>query len=153
MTDSQRPDPEPANPLAILSYRGRLGRGAYFSGLLIEVLLILVGLLVFAQAMNPTGGGGGPALLLVFIPIVVWIHSVIVAKRMRDAGKRSSDALLFAAAPFVVLGGTFAFMWDSTSNQKIDDSVATFLLAAAVALVLMALPGMLPPKRDEAATS
>ena len=128
MTDhgQPNPNPEPVHPLAMFSYRGHLGRGGFFGGLLVEVLLILGELLVFAQAMNPSGGGGGPELLIVFIPIVVWIHSLIVIKRMRDAGKGVSDALLFAAAPFVMLGGTFAFMWNSTSNQRCDSGETFF---------------------------
>ena len=59
MTDQPNPNPEPVDPLAMFSYRGHLGRGGFFGGLLIEVLLILVGLVVFAHAMNPTAVAAG----------------------------------------------------------------------------------------------
>lgn len=146
------PNPEPVDPLAIFSYRGRIGPGAFFGGLLIELVMALLGLVAFAQATNPTGGGGGPGLLLVFIPIIVWMHSLIVVKRMRDAGKPLGAALLFTALPFMALGLTFTAMWFSTSNQKIDDSTETFMLVAFVSLVLMAFPGFMPRKTGDQAT-
>ena len=41
-----------------------------------------------AAANNQTGKGGGPWLLFMAIPLVVLLHSLLVTKRLRDAGAR-----------------------------------------------------------------
>jgi uncharacterized membrane protein YhaH (DUF805 family) len=104
-----------AKPLGfLLSFKGCIGRQQFFVG-----LLILVGLafgLLFA-AVNFMDQRGGPGL---FIPItillliaVAWVHSAIVVKRLRDAGRPGWQYFLFGPGPFVLLlaAERFGSLW------------------------------------------
>jgi uncharacterized membrane protein YhaH (DUF805 family) len=133
---------EPKDPLQMFLYRGRIGPGFYFLGLLLEVGLLFLGLVVFAAAMSSTSGGGGPGLLLAVIPIVAWIHSLLVAKRLRDAGKPLGFIVTLAAAPFVVVGAVVTIMWNSGDTLETIGGGTWLVVVAALALFL--IPGLLP---------
>ena len=129
------------DPLRIFTYRGRIGRGGYFLGLLVELGLLFLALVAFANAMKSTDSSGGPGLFLVVGPIVIWIHSVITVGRLRDAGKPAGSFVLFAIAPIILIGGMLA---------TLNDSYEIAWLIVLVTLVLVVIPGLMPSKPDDA---
>lgn len=89
----------------LLSFKGCIGRSQFFAGIGIIFVLLVCLLAAAAGFMDPRGGVG------LFIPISVlllaaaWIHSAIVVKRLRDAGKAGWQYFLFGPGPFVALLG------------------------------------------------
>jgi uncharacterized membrane protein YhaH (DUF805 family) len=136
MSDDQvRPEGKPLDFL--LSFKGRIGRQQFFVGLLILVGLAFGLLFAAASFMDPRGGPG------LFIPItillliaVAWIHSAIVVKRLRDAGRPGWQYFVFGPGPFVLLlaAERFGSLW----------------FAAIIGFLgLIAAPAFFPSKRPE----
>jgi uncharacterized membrane protein YhaH (DUF805 family) len=149
MTDIQPDVPAEADPFRFLTYRGRIGRGLYFLGVLFEFFLLFLALGFLAQAMNSTGSGGGPELFYVMIPLVIWIHSLIATKRMRDAGSSFTTMMVFAFGPFVWTIPAFIMLWFSGDTlETIAGSIWPMVFLVTAGFLL--LPGLMSRK---AATS
>jgi len=147
MTDSEQSrSPGASDSIQFLTYRGRIGRLLYFLGLFGEVALLFLGLASLAAANNPTGGGGGIGLLLFMIPVVVWIHSLLVVNRMRDAGQSTGASLLFAIGPFVWIPFPVA-IWLIAGDEKLELIAADLWQIVVITMIgLWLVPGLVPPK-------
>ena len=62
MADSTQKATELSDPISFFSYRGHISRPIFFLCLLIELVLLFLGVIVLAAAMNSTGSGGGVGL-------------------------------------------------------------------------------------------
>jgi uncharacterized membrane protein YhaH (DUF805 family) len=118
----------------LLSFKGRIGRSQFFAGLGIIFVLLVCLMAAAAGFMDPRGGVG------LFIPISIllllaaaWIHSAIVVKRLRDAGKAGWQYFLFGPGPFVALLGAefLGSLW---------------FLAVILSFALILAPGLFPTR-------
>jgi len=125
----------------LLSFKGRIGRGQFVAGLGVIVALGVCMVAALASFMDPRGGPG------LFIPItivlliaVAWIHSAIVVKRLRDAGRTGWQYFLFGPGPFVLLlaAERFGSLW---------------FVAIIGFLGLIAAPAFFPSTMDTASTA
>ncbi len=94
----------------LLTFRGSVGQGGYFLGLIAEIGILLVGVMALAALNNPTGAGGGVVVLAVVFPLIaLYLHFCLVTARLRDAGVARPVLLgiFVALLPFIWLGLTF----------------------------------------------
>ena len=154
MTDNEQARaPAGPDPIQFLTYRGRIGRGLYFLGLLCELALLFLGLASLAAANNPTGSGGGIGLLLFMIPVVVWVHSLLVAKRMRDAGQSTRTTLLFAIGPFVWIPFAVAIALIAGAERLELIAADLWEIVVITMIGLWLVPGLAQPKTEEPKTA
>ncbi len=108
MTDRMQHRVAPARLRSMLSFRGRIGSRAYFTGLAAEAALLLAALGLHAAAAGRDGGAeAASALATIVSALTAWTHSLLTVKRVRDAGYGTGMAVLFVVTP-VVLAGVIA---------------------------------------------
>jgi uncharacterized membrane protein YhaH (DUF805 family) len=86
MPDNASTSPPPASPMSILSYRGRMGRLAYFIGISVAGLILLGAVWALVHASTPTATTDTAPLVLMLLPLFFWVHSLVTVNRLRDAG-------------------------------------------------------------------
>lgn len=126
---------------ALFSFRGRLGRLAFFGYLLF--MYAVVGLLFGAGliSVGAKDGGGGLGVLVIAAAVILflWIDLALLIKRLHDLDF-SSNHLIWVSAPSMIAtfgasglsGGILALLW-----------VAHFLIG----LYLLFAPGTLGPNK------
>jgi uncharacterized membrane protein YhaH (DUF805 family) len=141
MTDQSNAPASPASAWLnlLFSFKGRIGRVHFLVCLALVVALFACLFTAASYFMDPRGGGG------VFIPVtfllliaVPWIHSAIVVKRLRDAGRPAWLYFVFGLGPFIWLLATaelFEYFWP----------VILIVFAA-----LLAAPGFFPTQTPDA---
>lgn len=126
----------PSNASAFFSYRGRLTRRGYWGGISIAGLLLVGAFFALLHASTPTAMTDTAPLALVFLALLLWIHSLVTVKRLRDAGLPAWHYGLYLLGPIA---------WLALVGQA----------SGAVALVgfvaLFVLPGFYKSKPDPAA--
>ena len=137
-TENQGSAAQASDPINFFSYRGRIGRGQYWIGLGIGLLILFAALAMLASGMNPTGGGA-PFLAIPCLMLFFWIHSIVAIKRLRDIGLSGWYYLVFGIAPFAFLALTLGYI------GLIDPIIAIVFFG------LLVLPGLLPGKPADAA--
>ena len=148
MTESEQAQaPAESALFRFLTYRGRIGRHLYFLGHIGEVGLLFLGLASLAAANNPTGRGGGIGLLLFMIPVVLLIHSLLVAARIRDAGLSALTALLFATLPFIWIPPAVAIALIAGDETLELIAADLWHVVVVTMLLLWVTPGLLPRKQ------
>jgi uncharacterized membrane protein YhaH (DUF805 family) len=119
-----------SDPVNFFSYQGRIGRGQYWIGLGICLIVLFAALTMLATAMKPTGGGA-PFLAIPCMMLFFWIHSLFTIKRLRDMGWSGWYYLVFGIAPFALLALVLRY------------SGLISPIIAIVFLGLLALPGLI----------
>ena len=125
----------------LFSFRGRIGRAQYWLGYAFAFASAFFTLLLLAEANRPTGGGEVVLLGFPLAILFLWLHLAVTTKRLRDAGFPASGVALYVLAPIALFIGTmefFEYIWG--------------LIFAALA-VLLAIPGVLPSKPQQAAAA
>lgn len=125
----------------LLTFRGSIGRGQFFLGLIVEFGILIVLTMALAALNNPTGADSGVVLLAAVFPfLALYLHLCLVTARLRDIG---------IAYP-VILGILIAilpFAWFGLTLEFIETLWALILI---VFVLLYAGPGMPQSKAAEA---
>lgn len=123
------------------SFRGRIGRGKYWIGVLLSVVIFFVGVGFFASVMNPTGSGSSAVLAIPVLLVFLWVYSAVTVKRLRDAGWPLWALIVY---PLVVP------LWIVGMMEFIE---VAGLIYGIVAVLLLAVPGIIEPAEPDAAPS
>ena len=133
MSDVAAPAAQPSFGAVLFSFQGRINRGRYWLGLLVALGVFILGAMFAASAMSSTGGGA-PIFAIPAMLVFIWIYPAVTMKRLRDVGW---PFILQVIYPALFPGWIFGMM------EYVE--VAPFLYGG-VPPVLLALPGILPPK-------
>ena len=99
----QPPEPTPF-PLYLFRCSGRLRPAPYFVGIATAFGSLIAAFGLAANAMAPTGGGGGGAVLAIpLFALFVWILVACMLQRLRDAGRPPALAIAFILGPILLL--------------------------------------------------
>lgn len=123
----------------LLTFRGRIGRGKYFLGLIGEVAILFVGLASLAGLNNPTGGGSFFGAVI-FPLIAIYFHMCLVTARLRDAGSPNP-------VPAGIIVALLPFIWAALMIEWIE---SLWLLILLVFLLLYLGPVFPKSKAAEA---
>lgn len=142
MSRDEKPEQSGSDPFGFLfSFKGGIGRAKFLAGLGVIIVLLFCLLAAAANFMDPRGGLGlFIPLSLVLLIAVAWIHSAIVVKRLRDAGRPGWQYFIFGLGPFV---------WLLLSAEFFEK---LWFVVIVVFLALIAAPAFFPSKLAEAAT-
>jgi uncharacterized membrane protein YhaH (DUF805 family) len=131
----------PTSITAVLLFRGKIGKGKYFLGLVAVMLTLFLAFVSFASAMMPTGGGGGEMLVLPLLLVVIYLHLAIVSARLRDAERSAWLAPIFVFGPLA---------WIALTVEFIETSGAWIFIALGF-LIFYIMPGLMRRKDETAA--
>jgi uncharacterized membrane protein YhaH (DUF805 family) len=130
-TDESRIDPV----IALFGFRGRIGRGGYWTGIAMMIVLMLAALGFAAAAVNPTGGGA-PLLAIAVFLTALWVHAAVTVKRLRDMGY---PAGLYGVIVVVMLVMMFA---------DVEAIEAGGIMLFFFILVVLAVPGLIDKRAN-----
>lgn len=125
ISDRDRPD------LFSVLFRlgGGIGRGRYWIGIAVAIILMAAALGFAATAMSPTGGGA-PLMAIPCFLTALWVHAAVTIKRLRDMGY-SGRAYVAVAALVLIL------LYAGIEAIEVGGSVLLLMI-----LALLAAPGL-----------
>ncbi|MGH6736943.1 MAG: DUF805 domain-containing protein [Methyloceanibacter sp.] len=135
----------------LTGFSGRIGRGTFWIGMLILMLILIAGMFGFAGLMRPTGATQVELFVVYALLLVAfWVSVALIVKRLHDRGKSALWYPLFGLGPLIAywLGEEFS---SNISNVLSPAQQGFWLLSlglwlwAIVELGLM--PGTMGPNR------
>ena len=135
----------------LTGFSGRIGRGTFWLGSLVLLLVLMASIVGLAGLMRPTGATQGElTLLYASLFVALWVSAALIVKRLHDRDKSALWYPLFGLGPFVAywLGVEFS---SNISNQLSPAQLGFWLLSTGLwiwALVELGfMPGTKGPNR------
>ncbi len=126
----------------IFSYRGRLGRGQYWAGL---ALVLVVGVVLLGAAGPYLSAAGGSladaAIVVLLLGAFFWLLSLLMIRRLHDRDMSGWWFVPFAPLPVAMLAGSFE-IGDLFETQQVTGSFAVSLRIGAILLLLWGLAAL-----------